>query len=68
VNKENPSLSTVDFKVVEIWYSLSSHTYSVEKTDEGISRLEYAIKIGNDFFPLGSPGDGLWMSDYVSDF
>ena len=53
---------TVDFEVIEIWYN-DIYTPYTFKPLSNKSTKEYAVKIGDDVFHLGTAGDGLHICD-----
>lgn len=53
----------VPFEVVEIWYNDIYTPYTLKPTRKD-SKKEYAIKIGNTFFPLGDTESSLYICDY----
>lgn len=53
----------VPFEVVEIWYNDIYSPYTLRPLLDK-SKKEYAIKIGDTFFQLGSPESSLHICDY----
>ena len=54
---------SVPFDIVEIWYNDYEAPYTLKPTRKD-SKKEYAIKIGENFFPLGGENDSLFICDY----
>lgn len=57
-------MKSVPFDVVQIYNNHCSYApYTLKPIDENHT-IVYAVKIGNDFFPLGEEGDGVYLCDY----
>lgn len=57
-------MKSVPFDVVKIYSNRCTYTpYALKPVDE-YSVVVYAIKIGNDYFPLGERGRGVYLCDY----
>ena len=59
------NIHKVAIEVVQVWWNAGSYApYTIEKQDEW-SVPQYCIKIGDDLFPIGMKGTGIYLSDYV---
>lgn len=57
-------MKPIPFDVVQIYNNHCSYApYTLKPIDEKHT-VVYAVKIGNDFFPLGAKGKGVHLCDY----
>lgn len=60
---ESKSMKSVNFEVVELWYNIPSIPYTlIPESDKSVKN--YAIKVGDCFFLLGSVNNSVHVCDY----